>query len=80
MTTIRLPFGEHYGAPLAREDETRWTDGALLGPFECAAGDEPGECAYAECALLSAGWAIRFVAVGIVEARAGTEPRVAAPA
>ena len=65
VTTIRLPFGEHYGASPGRFTGTGWNDRTLLGEFEViGAGDEPALCAYAECALLSTGWAIRFVAAG----------------
>lgn len=71
ITTIRLPLGGHYGAPPIRIAETRWLDRALLGEFEAEGADgEPGACAYAECALLSTGWAIRFVGVSAAERRA----------
>ena len=64
VTTIRLPFGGHYDAPLVRIADSHWLDRTLLGEFEAAgAGGEPETCAYAECALLSPGWAIRFISV-----------------
>lgn len=75
VTTIRLPFGAWRERPLRAAPGSRWDDPGLLHEFEIrevprwAEGKEdwfsprPDACDYAECAMLSGGWAIRFVAV-----------------
>ena len=77
VATIRLPFGTWRDRPLLRTMAGRYADD-LLGEFEIrdalkwkapkngAPDVRPVTCAYAVCALLSGGWAIRFI-----EARAG---------
>lgn len=73
VATIRLPFGAQRGRALRDAgDGYRFGDDDLLGWFEVRdvpewANDKervrvrPEDCAYAECALLSAGWAVRFI-------------------
>jgi len=74
VTTIRLPFGTWRERPLRDAgDRVHYGDDELLGWFEARSAPRrkdadrdaprPEDCAYAECALLSGGWAIRFVAV-----------------
>lgn len=76
VATMRLPFGAWRNCPLrAITVGLRYVDDDLLGEFEIrdalkwkapkngAPDVRPETCAYAECALLSGGWAIRFIEV-----------------
>lgn len=74
VATIRLPFGAWRDRPLRMLGAGRYADDDLLGEFEIrdalkwkapksgAPDVRPEACAYAECALLSGGWAVRFIA------------------
>jgi hypothetical protein len=74
VTTIRLPFGAWKNRPLSEVASGYWRDDDLLGTFATRAVPKwalekeffdpaPIGCDYAEAALLSGGWAVRFVAV-----------------
>lgn len=88
VTTIRLPFGNWRRRPLAQAGGAgRYRDSELLGTFEIRdaakwapkkdfVDPSPESCDYAECALLSGGWAIRFVGVRPADDGAALPPPI----
>lgn len=84
VATIRLPFGGWRQRPLRALGGDRYADDPL-GEFEVRAAGRwtskkdfievrPESCDYAECALLSGGWAIRFVGVRSSDGGSGLPP------